>query len=122
MKPCTFQPKTEKQKNPPQENFLCLRKRNPEKTSYIFSKESFFYISETENLKKIFVFQETEVPKKPLIFQELTFRARKIKKPTLKKPLIFQEMELFNPKLKKNSYISGRDFKFPRLNKFLIFF
>ena len=33
-------------------------------------------------------------------FQELTFRARKIKSPTLKKFIIFQEMKLSSPKLK----------------------
>ena len=37
-------------------------------------------------------------------FQEGTFRARKIKKPTLKTFLIFREMEVSNPKLKKVLY------------------
>ena len=36
-----------------------------------------------------------------LKFPEVTFRARKMKKPTLKKLLIVQEIKLFNPKLKK---------------------
>ena len=35
------------------------------------------------------------------MFQEVTFRARKMKKPTLKKLPKFQEMKLLNPKLKK---------------------
>ena len=53
------------------ELFYILRNENPEKISYIFSKESFSYLSENENLppqkkkkkkKKIFIFQE-ELPK-----------------------------------------------------------
>ena len=48
------------------ELFYILRNENPEKISYIFSKESFSYISENENplpplppkKKKIFIFQE----------------------------------------------------------------
>ena len=55
-------------------------KRSLEKTSYIFSKESFFYISRKKTLKTLLIFQETEAPKKHLIFWEVTFRARKIKK------------------------------------------
>ena len=55
-------------------------KRSLEKTSYVFSKESFFYISRKKTLKTLLIFQETEAPKKHLIFWEVTFRARKIKK------------------------------------------
>ena len=44
MRPCTFQAKLKKQKYLPRENFLCFRKREPRKISYIFSKESWSYI------------------------------------------------------------------------------
>ena len=37
-------------------------------------------------------------------FQGGTFRAQKIKKPTLKKFLIYREMELSSPKLRKLLY------------------
>ena len=40
------------------------------KISYIFSKESFYYISGSETLKKVFLFLEMEIPKKFLVFQQ----------------------------------------------------
>ena len=48
--------------------------------------------------KKSLIFSQK---KAVLMFQEVTFRVRKMKKPTLKKLLIFQEMKTFNLKLKK---------------------
>ena len=64
-------------------------------------KKAFLVFQETEIPEKLFLFQETEISyisgsrnfEKLVIFLEVTFRARKIKKPTLKKLLIFQEME-----------------------------
>ena len=42
--------------------FLYFRNGSPEKISLVFSRESFSYISETENPKKKFlIFQETEL-------------------------------------------------------------
>ena len=46
--------------SPPRENFLYFRNGNPEKTFYIFSRESFSYISEKGNPKKIYILEETE--------------------------------------------------------------
>ena len=40
--------------SPPREKFLYFRNGNPEKTFYIFSKESFSYILEKGNPKKIY--------------------------------------------------------------------
>ena len=45
--------------SPPRANFLCFRKRNPKKMSYIFLKESFAYISGNGNPKKLLIFQKT---------------------------------------------------------------
>ena len=73
-----FSVKAQKIKKPTPRNIS--GKRSLEKTSYIFSKESFFYISRKKTLKTLLIFQETEAPKKHLIFWEVTFRARKIKK------------------------------------------
>ena len=58
---------------------IFLGNGNPEKTSYIFSKESFSYISGNGNHKKNFIFQETELSV-----------LKKRKKCTLKKFLIFR--------------------------------
>ena len=49
--------------------------------------------------KAFLVFQEMKPPKKLLISQEGTFRARKLKKPTLKIFSIFWETELSRRKL-----------------------
>ena len=76
--------------------FSIFRETETPKKILIFRK--------TETPKKFFIFQETELshisgngnPKKLLIFQEVTFRARKVKKPTLKKLVISQEMENFS--------------------------
>ena len=57
---------------------IFLGNGNPEKTSYIFSKESLSYISGNGNHKKKFIFQETELS---------VFKKRK--KSSLKKFLIF---------------------------------
>ena len=73
-----FSVKAQKIKKPTPRNIS--GKRSLEKTSYIFSKESFSYISRKKTLKTLLIFQETEAPKKHLIFWEVTFRARKIKK------------------------------------------
>ena len=51
-----------------------------------------------------------------LIFQDVTFRARKMKKPTI----IFQEMELSNSKIKKLLTFQERTCK-PENQKFLTF-
>ena len=61
---------------------------NPNKYSYIFSKESCSYILENGNPKKFFIFRETELfhisgngnLKKLFIFHEVTFRPRKVKR------------------------------------------
>ena len=45
------------------------------------------------------------------MFQEVTFRAQKIKKPTLQRSLMFQEMKRFNPKLKKFLFFLGEPFR-----------
>ena len=71
-----FSVKAQKIKKPTLRNIS--GKRSLEKTSHIFSKESFFYISRKKTLKTLLIFQETEAPKKHLIFWEVTFRARKI--------------------------------------------
>ena len=88
--------------------FLYFRKWKPQKNSLYFLKRNMFFIfiyslyfRKTETMNKFFIFQETEFsyiwgngnPKKLLILQEITFRARKIKKPTLRKFLIFWEMD-----------------------------
>ena len=76
-----FSVKAQKIKKPtPRKIYYISGKRSLEKTSYIFSKESFSYISRKKTLKTLLIFQETEAPKKHLIFWEVTFRARKIKK------------------------------------------
>ena len=103
MKPCTYQPKPKNKRNPPRENFLCFRKRKPRKLFLCFGKQ--------RPRKKFLIFQETEAPKKPLIFKEVTFRARKMKKPTLKKLLIFQEIELSSLGFKINFLYFRRNFQ-----------
>ena len=107
-------------KNSPWENFLyflyflkrklfyILGNGNPEKGSYISSKESFSYIPGNGN------------PKKILLFQEVSFRDRKMKKPTLKNLLIFQEIELSNLILKKLSCISEKNIQSPKSKKFIV--
>ena len=78
MKPCTFQAKA--------------GKIYPQKTSYIFSKDSFPYISRNRNSEKKFLyFRRWNF----LIFQEVTFQVQKIRKSKL---LIYREMELCSPK------------------------
>ena len=60
--------------------------RNPKKTFYIFSKESFSYISRNGNLEKIpYILGNGTF----LIFQEVTFRALKIKKTPLLKSFLY---------------------------------
>ena len=75
----------------------------------IFSqKKAFLIFWEAETPKTFLIFQETERSyvsgnensKKLLRFQEVTFRAQKIRNPTLKKSLIFQKMEPSSRKLK----------------------
>ena len=68
-------------------NFLTLILK---KISYIFSRESFYHISENINPEKNHDISGKGDPRKFLIFQEVAFLARKMKKPTLKKLLIFQ--------------------------------
>ena len=115
MKPCTFWPTPSK---------FFAKKTRSEKISYIFSKESFSYISGNGTLhfsaqarkikeihpRKISYTSGNGSPKKfrvfsqkkaVLMFREVTFRARKMKKTALKKLFMFQEIKFFNPKLKK---------------------
>ena len=69
---------------------IFLGNGNPEKTSYIFSKESFSYISGNGNHKK------------KLYFRKQNFLCSKNEKNVLLKSfLYFGEMELSNHKLKK---------------------
>ena len=97
MKPCTFRPQPSKSFN---------KKICSEKIAYIFSKESFSYISGNGTLhfsgqkftsRKFFILQQQETPKALLIFsqkkavimfREVTFRVRKMKKPAPKKLLM----------------------------------
>ena len=72
----TFQPKLEKQKNPPRENFLYS---NIKKILIISQKKAFL------------IFWETETPKKIFIFWEVTFRAQKIKRTHSEKNVLFFE-------------------------------
>ena len=51
-----FSDQDRKIKNPPQEHFLCHRKRKPQKTSNIFSKKAVLIFRKTENLKKNFLY------------------------------------------------------------------
>ena len=56
---------------------------NPEKMSYIFSKESFSYIFGNGNLEKILYISGKEISlyfTKLLIFKEVTFQALKVKR------------------------------------------
>ena len=53
--------------------------------------------------------------------QEGTFRARKVKNPSLTKSFIFQEMELSSPILKKRSCVSGGNLQSPKNNNYLYF-
>ena len=76
-------------KSPPRENFLYFRKWKLRKKFFIFQETELSHISGNEAFL-------TNIS---LIFQEVTFRARKVKEPTLKK--VFREMELFSPKFKK---------------------
>ena len=56
-----------------------------ERFSYIFSKESCFYISANRNPEKIPCTSGNRNLKKLLVFQEVTYRAQKMeKKPLLK--------------------------------------
>ena len=89
----------------------------PKKFLIFFQKKAFLIYLETETPppsppKKKFlyfrkqnflIFQETETPKKFLIFHKVTFRARKMKKPTLKKFLM--KWNFPAPNFKKTSYI-----------------
>ena len=58
-----------------------------------------------QKARKISYISANGNPKKLLIFQEVTFRARKIKKPTLKKSLIFQKIELSNSKKLNKTFL-----------------
>ena len=81
MEPCTFQPKLEKYKNLPQENFLYFRKRKPQKNFLYFLKG------------KLFLYFRKRKPRngnseKLLIFQKVTCKARKTNKQSLKKKFL----------------------------------
>ena len=64
-----------------------------------------------------------ETPKKTYISGGNILSLKNKKKPAQKKAfLIFQEMKLSSHKLRKNSYISGGNFKSPKLNKLFYIF
>ena len=74
MEPYTFQPKLEKiKKIDPEKIFYILGNGNPEKTSYIFSKESCFYIPGNRNPEIILYVSGNGKPKN-FLFQEVTFQ------------------------------------------------
>ena len=74
-----------------------LGKGNTEKIPYILENGIFLYFRKRKHRENSLYFRKRNF----LIFHEVTFRARKIKKPTLKNFLIFREMELSRFKLKK---------------------
>ena len=88
---------------------------NIRKFLIFYQKKGFLLFQETETPKQNFSIVQMEMgnghPKKFLIFQEVTFRTRKMKKPTLKKLLTFREMELSSPKLKKMLIFQERTWK-----------
>ena len=101
---------------------------NPEKTYYIFSKESCFYIPGNRDPEKIHCVSGNGNSKKLPIFQEVTFQARKMKKKLLLKSflyfrnwnfLIFQEVTWKAWKSKKFYTFSHKEAKFPKLKYFL---
>ena len=88
----------------------------PKKFLIFFQKKAFLIYLETEpppppqkkkslyfRKRNFLIFQETETPKKFLIFHKVTFRAQKMKKPTLKKFLM--KWNFPAPNFKKTSYI-----------------
>ena len=98
MEPCTFSAQARKVKKVLHEKIpYASGNGSPEKTSYIFSKESFSDISGNGNPKKFVIFQETKLS----YISGSNFSSLKSKNnPFLKS---------FFTQAQKTSYISGRN-------------
>ena len=88
-------------------HFLCFKNKSPQKTSFIFSKESLSYTSGNEN------------PKKLLIFQEVS---KNYKNPFLKCLLYFGKWNFLAPNLKEKLYISEETCKACKSKKIILVF
>ena len=116
MEPSTFQPRLKKLKNTPQEKFLYFRKQKPQKTGYIFSKNAVLIFLKTGTQRKSLYFRKRKLPKKSSYISGSNFQSSKNEKISFVPGNVTSLHQT-----SKNSYISGRKFKVPRLKTFLYF-